>query len=132
MVFISMVTNVVPLGVTAGLIGLLGFEFDPKVAIVFTVAFGIAVDDSIHFLARFKLERSKGKKVEDAIHATFMETGKAIVITTLILFFGFSILLFSAFPPTYTIGLLLSVTLLVALIADFLLLPVLLRWMIKD
>lgn len=131
MVLVSLVPNIVPLLFTAGLIGLLQLEMDPKIAIVFTIAFGIAVDDSIHFLARFKLEKDKGKSLEDAIKATFLETGKAIVITTLILFFGFASLVLSVFPPTYTIGLLLSVTLALALVADFLLIPLLLRWLIK-
>ncbi len=128
MVLISLIPNVIPLLVTAGLIGALGFEMDPKVAIVFTVAFGIAVDDSIHFLARFKIEREQGLSIDDAIAATFNETGKAMIYTTIILFLGFGTLTFSNFPPTYTIGLLLSITLLVALLADFLLLPLLLRW----
>ena len=113
---------------TAGAIGFLGFQLDPKVAIVFTVAFGIAVDDSIHFLSRYKLERNKGFNVDDAIRNTFAETGRAIVITTLILFLGFGALVLSSFPPTFTIGFLLSLTLAVALIGDFLLLPVLIRW----
>jgi hypothetical protein len=128
MVLISLIPNVVPLIVTAGLIGLLGFELDPKVAIVFTVAFGIAVDDSIHFLARYRIERQKGLDIDQAIEATFQETGKAMIYTTLILFLGFGTLCFSNFPPTFTIGLLLSITLLVALVADFLLLPLGLRW----
>jgi hypothetical protein len=132
MVVISLIPNVIPLLITAAIIGFLGFEFDPKIGIVFTVAFGIAVDDSIHFLARFKLERDKGKTVDEAIHTTFHETGKALIITSLILFFGFSTMIISAFPPTFVIGLLLSITLGVALVADFLLLPVCLRWMIKD
>lgn len=132
MVIISLIPNVVPLLITAAIIGFSGLEFDPKIAIVFTVAFGIAVDDSIHFLARFKLEYDRTQDVEVAIHSTFMETGKAIIITTLILFFGFSTMLFSVFPPTYTIGGLLSVTLAVALVADFLLLPICLRWMIRQ
>ncbi|MEM6269431.1 MAG: MMPL family transporter [Bacteroidota bacterium] len=129
MVLISLIPNVIPLLITAAIIGFLHLEFDPKIAIVFTVAFGIAVDDSIHFLARFKLEYDKGRSVDEAIHTTFMETGKALIITSLILFFGFACLIFSAFPPTFTIGLLLSITLGVALVADFLLLPICLRWM---
>lgn len=131
-VLISLIPNVVPLLITAGLIGVLGLELDPKIAIVFTVAFGIAVDDSIHFLSRFKLERDKGKSNHEAVVATFGETGRAIIITTLILFAGFGTLLGSSFPPTLTIGLLLSLTLIVALLADFLLLPVSIRWLLKE
>lgn len=127
-VIISLVPNVVPLMATAGAIGFLGFQLDPKVAIVFTVAFGIAVDDSIHFLSRYKLERDKGFDVNTAIHNTFAETGRAIIITTLILFFGFGALVLSSFPPTFTIGFLLALTLAVALAGDFFLLPVFIRW----
>ncbi len=131
-VIISLIPNIIPLLATAALIGALGLELDPKIAIVFTVAFGIAVDDSIHFLSRFKLERDKGQTNAEAISATFDETGRAIIITTLILFAGFGTLLGSAFPPTLIIGLLLSLTLIVALVADFLLIPVLIRWLLKD
>jgi len=132
MVLVSLIPNIVPLIATAGIIGFLGFQLDPKVAIVFTVAFGIAVDDSIHFLSRYKLERDKGFSQDKALHNTFMETGRAIVVTTLILFFGFGTLVFSVFPPTFTIGLLLALTLLIALIGDFLLLPISIRWLIPE
>lgn len=131
-VIISLIPNVVPLLATAGLIGLMGLQLDPKIAIVFTVAFGIAVDDSIHFLTRFKLERGRGLSNEAAVRATFEETGRAIILTTLILFCGFAVLLASSFPPTLTIGGLLALTLVVALVADFLLIPVSIRWLLGD
>ena len=132
MVLISLIPNVVPLLATAAAIGLLNLQLDPKVAIVFTVAFGIAVDDSIHFLTRFRLERRRGLSNNDAIRATFQETGRAIILTTLILFFGFATLLASTFPPTLTIGGLLALTLVVALFADFLLIPVSIRWLLRE
>lgn len=132
MVLVSLIPNLIPLLATAGIIGFLGFQLDPKVAIVFTIAFGIAVDDSIHFLSRYKLERDKGHDQDTALRNTFLETGRAIVVTTLILFFGFGTLVFSAFPPTFTIGLLLALTLLIALVGDFLLLPVSIRWLLPD
>lgn len=131
-VIISLIPNVVPLLATAAFIGLLGLQLDPKIAIVFTIAFGIAVDDSIHFLSRFKLERDRGLDNRAAIQATFQESGRAIILTTLILFFGFSVLLASSFPPTLTIGGLLALTLLVALVADFLLIPILINWLLPE
>ncbi len=130
-VVISLIPNIIPLVVTAGAMGYLGFQVDPKIAIVFTVAFGIAVDDSIHFLSRYKMERDKGFDINTAIHNTFAESGKPIFLTSLILFFGFGSLVLSSFPPTFTIGFLLSLTLAVALAADFFLLPVLIRWLLS-
>jgi predicted RND superfamily exporter protein len=102
------------------------------VSIVFAVIFGIAVDDSIHFLSKFKLARMRGLAVEEAIQLTFRETGKAIVLTSVILFFCFAVMLFSIHPPSVTIGLLISLTLLSAVVADLLMLPLLIRWLIKD
>lgn len=132
MLFISMVPNLIPLLLAGALLGYLGIELEAGVSIVFAVIFGIAVDDSIHFLSKFKLARMKGLSVEESIHLTFRETGKAIILTSIILFFGFLVMLFSVHPPSVTIGLLISLTLLSAVAADLLLLPLLIRWLIKD
>lgn len=129
---ISIVPNLIPLLLAGALLGFLGIELEAGVSIVFAVIFGIAVDDSIHFLSKFKLARMRGMKVEEAIHLTFKETGKAIVLTSILLFFGFMVMLFSSHPPSVTIGLLISLTLLSAVAADLLLLPLLIRWLIKD
>ncbi len=130
MIIISLVPNVFPLLVAGALLGFFDIELEAGVSIIFTVVFGIAVDDSIHFLSRFRLLRGQGIAVEEAIHATMMETGKPIVQTTILLFFGFLVLLFSISPPSVAIGLIISATLVSALVCDLLLLPVLLRkWM---
>lgn len=125
MLFISLIPNVIPLLFGGALIGFFGIELDASTSIIFALAFGIAVDDTIHFLSKFKLEIDKGKMVRTAIRATYRESGKAICLTTLILFLGFSILVTSAYPPTFYIGLLLSAVLLIALITDLLVAPVL-------
>lgn len=132
MLFISIAPNLIPLLLAGALLGYLGIELEAGVSIVFAVIFGIAVDDSIHFLSKFKLARMRGLPVEEAIHLTFQETGKAIVLTSIILFFGFMVMLFSSHPPSVTIGLLISLTLLSAVASDLLLLPLLIRWLIKD
>ncbi|MCG8332422.1 MAG: MMPL family transporter [Chitinophagales bacterium] len=132
MLIISLVPNVFPLILAGALLGFLGIELEAGVSIVFAVIFGIAVDDTIHFLSKYKLARNKGKDVEEALHITFLETGKAIVLTTVILFFGFLVMLFSIHPPSVTIGLLISLTLFSALIADLTLIPVMIRWMMKE
>lgn len=132
MLFVALIPNLIPLVLAGALLGILGIELEAGVSIVFGVIFGIAVDDTIHFLSKFKLVRSRGMAVEEAIHTTFRETGKAIVLTTIVLFFGFLVMLFSIHPPSVTIGLLISLTLVSALVADLLLLPLLIRWMIRD
>ncbi len=133
MIVISLVPNIIPLLFSGALIGYLGIELDAATSIIFAIAFGIAVDDTIHFLSKFRLERSKGQTTRGAVRTTFRESGKAITLTTLILFLGFSILATSSYPPTFYVGLLVGITLVSALIADLLLIPVLIYGLIgKD
>jgi predicted RND superfamily exporter protein len=133
MLLISLVPNVFPLLLAGALLGFLGVDLEAGVSIVFAVVFGIAVDDTIHFLSKYKLARNKGLSVEESLEVTFLETGKAIVLTSIILFFGFLVMLFSIHPPSVVVGLLISLTLVSALISDLLLIPVLIRWIMpKD
>ncbi len=127
LLLISLLPNLLPLLFAAALLGFLGIPLEATVAVVFAIVFGIAVDDTIHFLGRYKICLSKGLNKEEALKITFAETGRALIITTLILFFGFLVLLLSVHTPSITIGLLISVTLLTALVLDLLLLPVLIR-----
>jgi predicted RND superfamily exporter protein len=113
-------------------LGFTGIELEAGVSIVFAIIFGIAVDDTIHFLAKYRLARSRGLNVDDAIHRTFREAGKAIVLTSIVLFFGFLVMLFSIHPPSVTIGLLISLTLASAVLSDLMLIPLMLRWLDKD
>lgn len=131
MLLISLIPNIFPLLLAGAMLGFLGIELEAGISIVFAVIFGIAVDDTIHFLSKYKLARNKGLSVEESLHITFLETGKAIVLTTVILFFGFLVMLFSIHPPSVTIGLLISLTLFSALVSDLLLIPLLVRWMMK-
>ncbi len=130
MVVVSLVPNIFPLLMAGALLGYLGIELDAGVSIIFAIIFGIAVDDTIHFLSKFKLSLRKGLGVEEAISITFRETGKAICLTSIILFFGFMVLLVSIHPPSVTIGLLISVTLASAVVGDLLLIPVMIRRLI--
>lgn len=127
LLLISLLPNLLPLLFAAALLGFLKIPLEATISVVFAVVFGIAVDDTIHFLGRYKIGLSKGLSKEESLQITFAETGRALIITTLILFFGFLVLLFSAHTPSITIGLLVSVTLLTALVLDLLLLPVLIR-----
>ena len=133
MLLIALVPNIFPLLLAGALLGFAGIDLEAGVSIVFAVIFGIAVDDTIHFLSKYKLARNKGKSMEEALEITFLETGKAIVLTTIILFFGFLVMLFSNHPPSVTVGLLISLTLFSALFADLFLIPVMIRWLLgKD
>ena len=131
MVVISLIPNIIPLLIIAAIIGF--FEFDLKIstAIIFTIAFGICVDDTIHFLSKIKMELGKGKSMIYAIKRSYLSTGKAIVLTSVILSSGFITFMFSDFSSTVQVGLLISITLVFAVLSDLLLLPVLLLWFVK-
>jgi len=126
MVIISLIPNILPLFIVSSIIGFTGIIFNGSIAIIFTIGFVIAVDDTIHLLSKFKIEINKGNNVKRAIEIALQETGKAIIITTVILFFGFIVLLHSELKGVFYQGLLIAIMLLVALIGDLFLLPVLL------
>ncbi len=126
MALLSIIPNVVPLAFIGGLMGFVGTNINMSTSIIFTIAFGIAVDDTIHFLSKYKIESSKGKSLIYSLKRTYLSTGKAIVITTLILCGGFISLIFSDFKSTFLIGTYVGLILFAAVITDLLLLPVLL------
>lgn len=126
MAFLSLVPNIFPIVLTAGCIGYLGIPLNMSTALIFTIAFGIAVDDTIHFLSRYKQEMNRGIQNFWAIRRTFLSTGKAIIITTIMLIGGFGSLILSDFKSTFYIGLFVSMTLIFAVITDLTLLPLLL------
>jgi len=124
---IAIIPNLIPLLVTAGIMGFFDIALKPSTALVFSIVFGIAVDDSLHFLARFRQEllvfdfdRHK------AIDVALRETGKSMIYTSIILFAGFIIFAFSSFGGTVALGVLTSITLLVAMFTNLILLPALL------
>lgn len=127
MLFLALVPNLIPLLFAAALIGYSGVALEAGVSIVFAIIFGIAVDDTIHFLSKYKLAKDQYGDREKALEVTFQECGKAIIFTTIILFFGFLVLLFSSNEPSMVIGMLISITLISALVADLTILPVLIR-----
>ncbi|TAE48348.1 MAG: hypothetical protein EAZ89_15420, partial [Bacteroidetes bacterium] len=127
MLIISMIPNMIPLLLTAGVMGLFDIRLTASTALVFTVSFGIAVDDTIHFLNRYRLELGKGLANTAAIRVTMLETGKATVITSLILMCGFAVLIASDFGGTFNTGLFTALTIVFALLGDLFLLPALLK-----
>ncbi|SEJ50274.1 hypothetical protein SAMN05192553_104333 [Cyclobacterium xiamenense] len=124
---IAMVPNIVPLIWVGGVMFVLGIDFKLSTSIVFAIAFGIAVDDSIHFMSNLRMLLEKGMGLKEAVRRTFLTTGKAIILTTLILSSGFLVLAFSELEIPWFTGVLVSLSLLFALLADLLWLPLLLR-----
>ncbi|MDR9364180.1 MAG: MMPL family transporter [Balneolaceae bacterium] len=129
LIIIALVPNVIPLLIVGGLMGYLNFDIKPSTAVIFTIALGIAVDDSIHYLARFRVENMRSGAFLPSLATTTIRTGRAIIITSLILVAGFGTLITSAFTSTTLMGALVCMTILSALFADLFLLPALFYWL---
>lgn len=128
--FISLLPNVVPLIITAGLMGFFGIPLKPSTILIFTIAFGLASDQTIYFLTRYQQELNHTNySVSRVITDTITETGVSMTHIALILFFGFGIFTASTFGGTVILGLLLSITLIVALVFNLTLLPALMLWL---
>ena len=127
MVIIAIIPNVIPLLFIAGFMFVAGIDLKVATAIIFTIAFGIAVDDTIHFLSKYRLEQTRYQNPKTALLHTYTGAGKAVAVTTFMLFSGFIALSFSKFASTHYLGLLVSITLLIALVTDLLILPLLIR-----
>ncbi|MFV8280346.1 efflux RND transporter permease subunit [Christiangramia marina] len=127
MILISLVPNLLPLIVTAGVMGFLGVPIKPSTILVFSIAFGISVDDTIHFLAKYRQElKANNWKIKRSVYAALRETGVSMFYTSIVLFFGFSVFMISSFGGTVALGGLVSATLLFAMLSNLLLLPSLL------
>jgi hydrophobe/amphiphile efflux-3 (HAE3) family protein len=127
MVLISLVPNLLPLIITAGVMGFAGIPLKPSTILVFSIAFGISVDDTIHFLSRYRLElKNNDWEIGKSVLEAMKHVGISMFHTSIVLFFGFFIFVFSDFGGTVALGLLVSMTLIVAMITNLLLLPSLL------
>ncbi|MEM8998862.1 MAG: efflux RND transporter permease subunit [Bacteroidota bacterium] len=127
MIVISLVPNLLPLVITAGLMGFLGVPIKPSTILVFSIAFGISVDDTIHFLAKYRQELTANQwQIKKSVYAALRETGLSMFYTSIVLFFGFSVFIISDFGGTVALGALVSATLLFAMLANLILLPSLL------
>lgn len=124
-ILIVLIPNVIPLLIMGAAMGILGIDLKADTSVIFAIAFGIAVDDTIHFMSRLRLELSKGLSLTYAVKRTYLSTGKAIIITTLVLLSGFMTLLSSSFGGAFYIGLLISLCLFVALIMELTVTPIL-------
>ncbi len=127
MIIVSLIPNLLPLLITAGLMGYLGVPIKPSTILVFSIAFGISVDDTIHFLAKYRQElQANHWKIRKSVYAALRETGVSMFYTSIVLFFGFSVFTISSFGGTVALGALVSATLLFAMLSNLLLLPSLL------
>lgn len=124
MILVSLIPNLLPLIITAGLMGFLGVPIKPSTILVFSIAFGISVDDTIHFLAKYRQELiASNWKIKKSVYAALKETGVSMFYTSIVLFFGFSVFTISSFGGTVALGALVSATLLFAMLSNLLLLP---------
>jgi predicted RND superfamily exporter protein len=126
---LSLIPNLVPIVLGYGLWAIFVGEAGFTIAIVGSVTLGIVVDDSVHFLTKYSLaKREKGFAVKDAIQYAFENVGSALVVTSVILVIGFSVLMFSEFKMNYILGALSALTIALALLIDFTLLPAVLSY----
>jgi predicted RND superfamily exporter protein len=124
MIVISLLPNLIPLIITAGIMGFFGIPLKPSTILIFSIAMGISSDQTMYFITRYRQEFSgTNKSISTIVSDTIRETGISMIYIAIVLFFGFGIFAFSTFGSTRAFGILLSVTLLVAIISNLTLLP---------
>jgi predicted RND superfamily exporter protein len=105
MVLVSIIPNLLPLLMTAGLMGYLNIPLKPSTILVFGIAFGMSVDDTLRFLAQYRLELARNDwKIKKSVFATFDDAGLSMFYTSIVLFFGFSVFMLSSFGGTVALG----------------------------
>ena len=124
MVVISLIPNLLPLIITAGLMGYFGIPLKPSTILIFSIAFGLSVDDTIHFLAQYRQELTQHNwKIKKSVFATLKEAGVSMFYTSVVLFSGFSVFMLSSFGGTVALGGLIAFTLFFGMLSNLLLLP---------
>ena len=127
MILISLIPNILPQIMTAGMMGYLGIPIKPSTILIFSIALGISVDNAIHFLSRYRLNlRLNNWQIKSSVIAALRETGYSMIYSSVVLFFGFAIFITSSFGGTEAMGYLISFTLIMALSSNLFLLPSLL------
>ena len=132
MVLVALIPNLVPLLFIAGVMGFSGIDLKVSTAIIFTISFGIAEDDTIHMLAALRQHMRSGLSPAYALKRTYLRTGKAVTVTSLMLLSGFVTLIFSDFASVFYMGVLITLTLAFAFVAELLLLPALVMMLMRS
>ncbi len=135
MIIISLIPNIIPQILTAGMMGYFGISIKPSTILIFSIALGISVDSTIHFLSRYRLQlKHNDWKIKESVLGALQETGYSMIYSAIVLFFGFSMFTLSSFGGTEALGYLVSVTLFVALFSNLFVLPSLLlsidKWLL--
>lgn len=135
MIIVSLIPNMIPLILTAGMMGFFGISIKPSTIIIFSIALGISVDNTIHFLSRYRLHlKSSNWNIRESVYASLAETGHSMIFSAIVLFFGFFVFTLSSFGGTQALGYLVSFTLLIALFTNLIVLPSLLitldKWLL--
>ena len=126
MILVSIIPNLLPLLLTAGIMGFFNIPLKPSTILVFGIAFGLSVDDTVRFLAQYRVELKKNNwKIRKSVYATFSDAGLSMFYTSIVLFFGFSVFMLSSFGGTIALGGLISLTLLFGMLSNLMLLPAL-------
>ncbi|MES2574592.1 MAG: MMPL family transporter [Bacteroidota bacterium] len=126
MILVSIIPNLLPLLLTAGIMGFFDIPLKPSTILVFGIAFGLSVDDTVRFLAQYREELKKNNwKIRKSVYATFNDAGLSMFYTSIVLFFGFSVFMLSSFGGTIALGGLVSLTLLFGMLSNLMLLPAL-------
>ncbi|MBN2173584.1 MAG: MMPL family transporter [Bacteroidales bacterium] len=127
MILISLVPNIIPLLMTAAMMGFIGIPIKPSTVLIFSIALGISVDNAIHFLSRYRLQlKINNWNIRESVISALKETGFSMIYSSIVLFFGFIIFVLSSFGGTESLGYLIGFTLIIALLSNLFLLPSLL------
>ena len=129
---ISLVPNLIPAGLGFGIWAIISGEINIALSVVLSMTLGIIVDDTVHFLAKYKRARNKGLTAPDSVRYTFKTTARALLVTTVVLALGFGLLSTSGFALNSDMGMLTAIILISALVIDLLFLPAFLLWLDKD
>ena len=127
MVLVALIPNIIPQIITAAIMGYFGIPIKASTILVFSIAFGISVDGTIHYLAKYRQElQATNWSIRSSAVLSLKETGQSLIYNAIILFFGFGIFALSDFGGTVALGVLVSITLLAAMLSNILILPSLL------
>jgi predicted RND superfamily exporter protein len=129
---VSMIPNLLPIVLVMGLMWLLGMPLDLFTMMIGSIAIGLAVDDTVHFMHNFRRYHAESGDVREAVRETLMTTGRAMLVTTVVLSIGFFIFMFSSMSNLRNFGLLTGLAILIALLADYLLAPALMTLLVRD